>query len=140
MAKVPIKLNSKERHSMWLCKKSQWYVSLYSCFQCSHFEIFFDGRVDGMCGECIYPKRASKQSRVITRKFAAKVSGNGSSKKRVVSEGAAIKLKKVFIHNLIESGKDRNAIFVELHKKFLMSDNYCKTLYYQVKAEIKRRK
>ena len=68
----PRKITTEERREMHLCPLKKYYVSVLSCFQCPHYEIASQEKttLTKKSGDCQFPRKASKESRVLTGKYS----------------------------------------------------------------------
>lgn len=154
---LPIKMSWEERKSMFICKMYNYYVSRYSCWQCSHFEVHpqMTSTLTKKCGHCTWPKNASKPSRRITADIARKLTGVEPTEEQLAERRKKrVKSLEIARQRRKESGKDSmadkiafavtkikecpdKATFMQalLAKYETLSDAYCTTIYYAARKQ-----
>ncbi len=158
---LPLKLSWEDRHSMHVCPQKQFFVSCWSCWQCTHWEMHsaFVNEITNRSGHCVFPRLASKESRDSTAQVFFKATGvqrdivlqEMKSKKRVkkekvIEEGetkrkklkGGLSQRKEFALLLLKAENSRLKYFTAMKHKFPeISDAYINTLFYIAKKEIK---
>jgi hypothetical protein len=122
--------------------------------QCEHYELNnqLTTEVTKRSGICKFPHTSSRESRGITRLFAAKVAGqvpwdakrifvNARPKKGFKKRIGGMSEKKHFMVDLIMKGRSKEQVLRASHNQYPeMKKAYCQTLYYHAIHEAKKEK
>lgn len=151
LIELPVAISIEERKSSRVCRESKFFISVFTCLQCEHFELHNEltAEVVKRAGACAFPRRASKVSRGVTDLFALKVQGKVEKDvslsdrcearlKRSKRSDGGMHAKRDFLVTLIQQGISKTTALVQLGAKFSqMSEAYKTTLYYQAKKEVR---
>lgn len=149
----PVSLTWEERKMIFQCPHLVCGVSMYSCWQCSSFELHnkLVHETTKKSGHCIYPKLASEGSRKSTAEFYKSVNGTypdflpfDSFQETKVQETKVKKIKGeegkqrlLFITDLLSRVDTKEQYEEEMKKAFPeMSTVYINSLFYQVKKTL----
>lgn len=152
---IPVELSFEERATMKICPVYRYSVSVFSCWQCEHFETHnrLTTEVTKCSGKCQFPRRASKESRKLTSVVALKVAGKLDAEESVESirEERRERMRKMHAKRKEGGGNDKAKLALEclqqthdrlaLRKLLLekfpgISDAYISTIYYAAKKKI----
>lgn len=126
---------------MRICPRYNYFVSVFSCFQCDCFELHNKrtAEVIKKAGACHHPESASKESRAVTDAFCRSLGFKNEKKERKdTRRRGGMNDKKEFIEELLQQGAQKEEVMQELSAKYPeMSAAYQITLYYQVRKKIK---
>ena len=69
---------------MRICPMYKYFVSVFSCFQCLHFELHNERTAESIkkSGACRYPRQASKASREVADAFCCALGFKDEKKER----------------------------------------------------------
>ncbi len=148
---LPVAISIEERRSSRICREKKFFISVFTCLQCEHFELHnkLTAKVTKRAGACMFPRKAIKASREITELFALKVQGKigedvslserrESRAERNKRSSGGMHAKRDFLVTLIQQGISKDTALIQLGAKFSqMSEAYKSTLYYQAKKEVR---
>ncbi len=133
---LPLELTKEERtNSGRICPIYGYFVTAFSCFQCSSFEIHTlqERKKLKQVGNCKYPKKASTGSRKITSWSPFEEEGEGKGHKATTG-GMLDKVK--YATELIRKKKSRQETLAALRLKYEdMSAGYASAVYQIAKKQ-----
>lgn len=148
----PVSLTWEERKMIFQCPHLVCGVSMYSCWQCSSFELHnkLVHETTKKSGHCGYPKTASEESRKVTAEFYKAVNGNypdflpsddfqetKQEPKVKKVRGEESKQRLLFVADILAKVFTKEQYEEEMKKAFPeMSAVYVSALFYQVKKTL----